>query len=474
MRVLLDDAREESLRELTVDEAATLRVAVLGAHSAIETSLENMPAPSRENRLAYGLQASVFFRRSPVLEEMARHRELLRLMISDERLMASANRVSVDGWLAASGMTAEEQWAVGFGLSAMTSAFGESIRARVLASHLDELLVKLGLDEKSRQVPVISASRGEFQQRFAMLGGGRDAFGWELRPFKTAPFLRLEGGDLLLLGVPWLQSWLGEGFHYRAMTHAQRKLSQSEQLRYTRFVGEAVERYALDLAQAAVKSPARVIGEQRYGKGGEKRTSDVAIVSGADLILFEVHARRVAAGVAVTGITAEATAEVSKLLVKKVDQLGACVGALLDGTAVLPDVDLGEVQRVWPVVVSAGHLMQTRDLWGYLRDSIDPVKTRSLGRGKVQHLQLLDLEDYEKLLGIVEAGQTLPAMLARKAAGPFRERDFAAWLHGDTAAPSDQPRLSLLEARWEEMSDQVLRMSALAATPSSESGDGGK
>ncbi len=332
-----------------------------------------------------------------------------------------------------------------------------------MAEHIDDLLVKLGLEEVPRELPVISASRAELQASFVALGGGDETLAWEVRPFNTAPFLRLARGDLLLLGVPWLLSWLGEGFHYRAMSHAQ-KLGSAELLCYTRFVGEIVERYALDLARAAIPAPATVLGEQAYGKGGGKRTSDVAIVWGKDdLVLFEIHARRVAATVAVTGTAAQATTEVSKLLVVKVNQVGQCIAALLDGTASLPDVDIEEIERIWPVVVSVGHVMQTRNLWSYMRESVDPAKTSSFERSRVQPLQLLDIADYEKLLGLAEAGEDIPEMLARKAAGPFRERDLAAWLHGDRAAPSDEPRPSLLESRWGEIGDRVAQMAKLAA-----------
>ncbi len=77
-------------------------------------------------------------------------------------------------------------------------------------------------------------------------------------------------------------------------------------------------------------------------------------------------------------------------------------------------------------------------------------------------LQLLDIADYEKLLGLAEAGEDILVMLARKAAGPFRERDLAAWLHGDRAAPSDESRPSRLESRWEEIGDRVTQMAKLA------------
>ena len=251
-------------------------------------------------------------------------------------------------------------------------------------------------------------------------------------------------------------SWLGEGFHYRALTHAQ-SLGSEVLSRYTRFVGEVVERYALELAHAAIDSRATVLGEQRYGKGGGQRTSDVSVVWGKDLVLFEVHARRVTASAMATGEVTEALGEVSKLLVVKVDQVAGCIDALLDGAATLPGVDLASIERIWPVVVSVGHLMQIRQLWKYVRESVKPETTRALAKARVQPLQLLDISDYEKLLGIVEAGTNLPWMLARKSAGAFRERDYAAWLHGDSAAPSDEPRLKVLEERWEAMSIEVQR-----------------
>src|SRR4051812_6282275 len=119
----------------------------------------------------------------------------------------------------------------------------------------------MGRADVSRDLPVLAASRGDIQKAFSDLGGGDATLGWELRPFKRWPFLRLTSGDLLLLGRPWLLSWLGEGFHYRAMTYAQ-ALNPPEALKYTRYVGEVVERYALDLAVAAFTPPTQVFGEQ--------------------------------------------------------------------------------------------------------------------------------------------------------------------------------------------------------------------
>jgi hypothetical protein len=211
MRLTMEHARHEPMRDLTQDEVRLVQDSVLGAHSAMEVALDAMGLPSRDHFLAYELQAATFFRRPQYLEEMARHQEFLRLATEDERLMDSANRVPVAEWLARYGVTADEQWALGFGLAAMTHTFGDQVRPRALAVHVDDLLTKLGQPDTPRDLPVIAASRSEFNAAFRALGDGDETLPWEVRPFKSTPFLRLTNGDLLLLSPAWLLSWLGRG-----------------------------------------------------------------------------------------------------------------------------------------------------------------------------------------------------------------------------------------------------------------------
>ncbi len=205
-----------------------------------------------------------------------------------------------------------------------------------------------------------------------------------------------------------------------------------------------------------------MLGEQRYGKGGGKLTTDVAVIWDRDLILFEVHARRVKADALAIGEVTEALEEVSKLLVVKIDQVASRIEELLAREATLPDVELDSIDRIWPVVVSVGHLIQTQHVWNYLRASVKAETTGTLTKTRVQPLQVLDMTDYERLLGIVEAGADLPAILARKTGGPFAERDLAAWLWGDRSAPSANARLSLLEERWDAMGTKLQRTRELA------------
>jgi len=238
MRLLLEHARHEPLRDLAENEIRLVQDAVLGAHSAIEVSLDAMGLPTRDAIMAYELQAATFFRRDQPLEEMARHYEFLRLATADPRLMHSVNRVPVAQWLAEYGITAEQQWALGFGLSAITHAFDDPVTPRIFAAHVDDLLTRIGLTKVPRDVPAIASSRSQFNAQFGEFGGGEAAVPWELRPFTSTPFLRLTNGDLLLLSPAWLLSWLGEGFHYRALRRAQ-EMGPKTSGKYQRFAGES-------------------------------------------------------------------------------------------------------------------------------------------------------------------------------------------------------------------------------------------
>jgi hypothetical protein len=55
-------------------------------------------------------------------------------------------------------------------------------------------------------------------------------------------------------------------------------------------------------------------------------------------------------------------------------------------------------------------------------------------------------------MDLVKTGEDLPA---RQTGGVFRERDLAAWRHGDPAARADTAQRSVLRKRWDEMANEV-------------------
>jgi len=460
MRVLVEEAYDAPItHDLTEAERLGLLTAVVASNSVIERGIDTSVGPSALDLLAYELQVGTYYSRPPWMEEMTRHYELYRLATEDPDLASSPDFEPVKAWLGRPGLSAIAQWQLGFALSSMANAWDPANHPHVPETRVAELLRRLGVaDERSKALGLLSATRTELQSAFNALQAHGERYMWELRPFNTWPFLRLQDhGGLLLLGRPWIQSWLGEGVHYRAMRAAQTADAEKADgrtnhvQRYTAFAGQVFEHYCLRLARDAIPAPAQVLGEQAYGKGGGQKTSDVAVVIGADLVLFEVNARRVGAEPLLTGDPLDATNELTKLLVKKINQLGVAVGALLAGNAELPAVSIAEIARIIPVVVAAGRLWQTKTLWDYLDTARDPQKTQPLGDPRVVPLQALDGSEYEKLLALAAHGSNIADLLARKASGPYRHRDLAVWLKEDPEAPDAEVRLAPVEDRFHAM-----------------------
>jgi len=460
MRIMIDEARDAPItQELTPSERVDLMRAVVASNSVTESGTDPAVGPTSKDLLGYELQIGHYYSRPPWIEEMTRARELYRLATEDEELLRSPDRVPVDDWISRNGITAKEQWAVGFGLSTAANAWDPNDHPHVPSEAVDQVLEHVGLsDRKEVALPVIAADRGALQSAFSDLKASGKRFIWELRPFNTHPFLRLQGdGGLLLLGRPWMLSWLSEGFYYRVM-----RVAQAEDVaaadgrtdhvqRFTAYAGHAFEKYCLRMAREGVPKPALVIGEQKYGKGGGQKTSDVAVLIGNDLVLFEVNARRVGAEPLLTGDPLDVSEELTKLLVKKINQLGVSIGALLDGIATLPDVDMTTVRRIIPAVVSAGRLWQTSHLWDYLDHARDANKCKSFEDARVESLQAIDASDFEVLMALAYRGQNLAELLARKGSGPYRHRDLAVWLAEDEQAPDQGGRLPSVESRFESM-----------------------
>ena len=464
MRIMIDEAFDAPItQELTPAEKVALMEAVVASNSVTERGTDTGVGLSGDDLLAYELQIGHYYSRPPWMEEMARARELYRLATDDVELVTSPDRVPVGDWISRTGITAELQWALGFGLSSTANAWDGEKHPHVPASVVDELLDRAGLSDRGESaLGVITADRAAFQAAFSELHASGKRFIWELRPFNTWPFLRLQGtAGLLLLGRPWMLSWLSEGFHYRAMRVAQAEDAAATDgrgdhvQRYTAYAGQVFEAYCLGLARDGVPEPALVVGEQKYGKGGGQKTSDVAVLIGDDLVLFEVNARRVGAEPLLTGDPLDASKELAKLLVKKINQLGVSIGALVDGTAALPGVDMSTVERIIPVVVSAGRVWQTSNLWTYLDRARDLDKCKPFEEGRVEPLQALDAGEYERLLALAYHGGHLGELLARKASGPYRHRDLAVWLAEDKPVADHHVRLPAVEAIFQSMISEL-------------------
>jgi hypothetical protein len=429
----------------------------------------------RTHWLAYLIQNGTYNRSEDSLSSMIRPQILLRDVAGGPAARDHADFCDLEGWHRESfGFGLAEQFALGFAICGGTSIFDESAeiseRSVIGPAYLSGLVTHLGGDLE-RALDLLSAPREWYRAEFESRGDSDLVAAWDRLPFEVRPLLRLGGGGMLALSPRALESWLGDGFYHRSVAAARER---GEVERFQRFYGGLVEEYALGILRrvhAAIRPPAvgRVFGEQRYGRGGGKKSPDIAVDCGTDLVLFEVTSGRFTLRTVLEGSAEGALADLGRLLFKKAGQLDRRIGDFLDGEWHPPEVDPAHIQRVWPVIVTAD-VLQNELLWDEVRERLAGL----FSRPKVQRLTILDLADLEQIGALVERGHGLLDLIARKAGGPYAELDFRRFV-SETPGLPEEIRLSLLDERWQAEVDAAARSFGLevdSAEPLQEAGGG--
>ena len=455
-RVLVEHAREATLADGATDDELRATIAAYFAAASVASSADahlQDGEPTPEEWLVYLIKNGSYNVRPPNLNEFTRVRELFVELPA--RLVDDNHFCPIDDWFSEDyGLNSGEQYAVGFALYILSGAMDDEVEPgdrSVVAPPFGDGPLADGVEAIA---DLVSAPRQWYAQEFAAAGDDLDAIAWERAPFLRRPFLRLADGRWLLISPRTIDSWLGAGFYYRALESAQRR---GETNRFFTFFGKLVETYCLDLTRSVYdgERPAgggRVHGEQRYGPHGGKRTSDIAIDLGPDLVLIEVVSARFATDVRVYGNPQVLTEALERMLFRKMGQLGRVTAAILAGEATIPGVDRAHIDRVWPVVVTGGDLMQTELLW----DRIDAELPPELAAARVEPLTVLDIGDFDLLLGLVSEDRHLPDVLGQKAQGPYRRLEIGRWMNEELHLPTPlMQRPPVLEERWEALGQMM-------------------
>jgi hypothetical protein len=411
---------------------------------------------SREAWITHLLQNGTYNASDGPMESMTRHQALfgeIAARFKDHRDYCPIN----DWFIGDYGLSVAEQLALGFAVAASTKVWEESLGIRdrgVLgADFFTELADLLGRD-RERVLELLTADRSWYAEEFRTGEQTTTRAAWERTPFEKRPLLRLADGRFLLLSPAAIHSWIGEGFFHRALACARRR-EESERL--MRFYGTLVEAYALQTLQHAHPEPrpagsGRVTGDRPYSERDPRRTPDISVDAGPDLVLIEVKSGRFATQTLIDGNPEKAAADLRRLLYGKLDQLGRRIDDLLAREWILPDVDLSNVERIWPVLVTAD-MLQNDALWGAINDRLPA----GLRQARVQKLTLLDLPDLELLAALVEQGFGLADLLRRKASSLYAEMDLRRFVT-DTPDIPRRVRLAAIVRRWGEAMDEAITL----------------
>ncbi len=355
---------------------------------------------------------------------------------------------------AARALTVHERFMVGMAIMGNVGVGAEGelpLHASFVRSDYFDLLAdELQAGDSRRLSDAVAGDRGFFRRLFDRETPGLPGNATNSIPFQVRPLLALQGGGFLLSSTNALASWMTRGVHYACLTPLEGTPAAKAFLAY---VGRLLETHAVELLQDAHRdqSDVRVLGEQSYDKGSS-HTSDIAVVDGRDLVLIEVEAHRFTKEALLSGDTEQVLEELNKMIVAKARQVDDCIAALRRpvSPATLPGVDMSEIDRIWPVVVVEGGIVQSRLLWEYLDEQLAGM----LDAPNVHALSVLTMDELEAIAGYVEHGHRVATLLRRWKFGSSRHVDFT-YFCSVTTGLKQRRRSRLVERRWQRLSDEM-------------------
>jgi hypothetical protein len=449
-RLLVLYGRDAVLGERQDDEQMVFDRAWLAA--AVPTGDLDRDAPDgpdgRRDWIAYLIQNGVYNRTEESLAGMIRPQLLFRDIAESDAARSHPHFCPIDEWHRDKfGLSLAQQFAVGLTVASRADTFdGETPmeqRSLVGGAYMADLADKLG-HAPDVLLDLLSADRAWYKREFEKRPDTLSNMAWDRIPFEVRPFLRLSNEELLAISPRAVEAWLGDGFYHRSLAAAREK-GQAE--KFLSFYGYLIEEHVLRLLRHAHPERGklasyRVMGEQRYGRGGGKLSPDVAVDCGPDLVLAEVCGGRFTLRTIIEGNADAALEELGRLVFDKVEQLDGRISELLNREWQIPEREIGHVQRIWPVVVTAD-VLQNGLLWDEIRERLPDV----LNQPKVQSLTLLDISEVEQLAALIEHGHSLVDLLAQKANGPYAELDFTRFVY-ETPSLTHEVRSSLLDKRF--------------------------
>lgn len=432
VRLLIEHAAEGGGRDgLADDEYDLLLQAYIGITSLTDVHGAPVQDEDGESWPTWLVRNGLYFDRTNLGSGEAR-----ALAIFVDRAGAAdpngPNWCDLDAWMKTDPAAFGDQLAFATALAGFTKVLDEDVdlATRKIALQVDGLLAgQLARDTVDRLVATTSATRDELRAALAADGVTADHILWDRAAFERRPFVRTSENRLVLLGPRFLFSWMGEGFYYRLFDAAERNLDparphKSATMRFTRFHGELVERYVADVARAAHASQVdagvvRVSEEVKYpGRDKtESKSPDLVLDFGTDLVVFEVTGGRPPRRARILSEPSVMRDVLDKKVIKKLTELDAATSDLLAGMVPIEGLDINLVERAWPVVVVPSSILQGDVTWSYIYDNAPGLFT---SHSAMQRATLLAIDDFEELMGVVEAGNGLPEVLAARQASPYR------------------------------------------------------
>ncbi len=328
-------------------------------------------------------------------------------------------------------------------------------------------------------IAAVSAPREWYVEEFGRSPQTPRRAAREIVPFLLRPALLQEDGKAAIIAPRAIEGWLSAtGTYWRLFHIAKRKRKLDE---FFHFHGFLFERYARHLAYVAHPDQRRrrllgtagiVHAEVAYEHEGESKTTDVVIELGTDLVLIEMTAKRFTGASLLDADVRKIRDDLNAMVIENMRQLGRVIRHLHTGTATIPGVEMSIIKTVWPVIVAPESALQSPSFWSYIEreGGAHLREAASAGPQQVKPLVVLELEEYERLMGIARETGRLRDALERKTNDLWRQRDFKSWQRGDPFAIGTGES-TFIQQEWRRANREIRRV--LNITRSGSDGDAG-
>jgi hypothetical protein len=456
-RLLVEHAAPSSSEEgLTGQQVAILLTSLLAIPGIVTSRAPEDPLQTdvEDDQLddwtAFLVQGGAYYEKPDLGDAIARAHALYCVLPQEAALAAHIDACPLEEWSRCDyGVGLSEQLAAGFAAAIVSKAVDPNLGLKGRKLAIEPGWLGTGpLGEHERELTAgFSATRDELRDAFAEAGSNPEHVSWDRAPFEQRPFLRLDDGRLFLISPRVIFSWSTAGLYYRLLDSANARPRPDRPEKtlfttFTRFVGALSEEYVVCATREAlsVNAPegrANVYGDIEYWvEGQSKRSPDVAVDEGEDLILVEVFSGRLPRLARVLADEQRIADALGKAIIDKLDQLSKATADVLAGDVPYPNLDIDSVKRVWPVLVlPGGGIVQLPVLWRYVERHLGET---TFADERVAARTIATLDDYEPLLAIAEERRVpLSSLLADFHASAYRELPPRNWVR--VAHPREGP-----------------------------------
>jgi hypothetical protein len=432
---------------LTGSQTGVLLTSLLAVPGIVSSQAPDAPPPPgcEEEQLddwtAFILQGGAYYEKPDLGDAIARAHALYCELARDPRFTDHPDACPLEEWIGCDyGVGLSDQLAAGFAAAIVSKATQPTLglTGRKLALQPGWLGAGPLGDREVELVAGFSAAREELRDAFANAGTTRDHVSWDRAPLEQRPFLQLEDGRLFLLSPRMLFSWFTAGVYYRLLdaANARPRPDRPEKTMLTRFtgyVGALSEEYAVRVTREALCPRAaargtRVHGDLEYALGKDrKRSPDIAVDDGEELVLVEVFSGRLPRLARVLADEQRISDALRKVIIGKLDELSRATEDVLAGAVPYPEFDPNAIRRVWPVLVLAGGgIVQQPVLLRYVERR---TAEGAFADERIAPRTIATLDDYEPLLSLSEErGASLSAVLAEYHASGHAEQPPRNWV----------------------------------------------